>query len=104
MYVGGGDVLDAPHTGADVAIRPLWTTDLLPVAVRPVAGLVLPVASGATGWTVTQLQQALNRHGAGLTVDGGFGPSTKTAVQAWQAKHQLKPTGVVRLKTWLTLG
>lgn len=104
MYVGGGNVLDAPHTGAKVGVRPLWTTDLLPVAVRPVAGLVLPVRSGATGWTVSQLQQALNRHGAALTVDGGYGPATQAAVQTWQSRHQLKPTGVVRVSTWLTLG
>jgi cell wall-associated NlpC family hydrolase len=102
MYVGGGNVLDAPHTGAKVAIRPLWTTDLLPVAVRPVAGLTLPVKLGATGWTVSQLQQALNRHGNSLTVDGGYGPTTKSAVQTWQTKHGLKATGVVGIKTWLT--
>jgi peptidoglycan hydrolase-like protein with peptidoglycan-binding domain len=104
MYVGAGKVLDAPQTGEDVQVQSLWTTDLLPVAVRPVAALTLPVSSGASGWTVTQLQQALNRHGAKLTVDGGFGPSTMTAVKSWQAKHKLKASGVVRLGTWLTLG
>jgi len=103
MYVGGGDVLDAPHTGANVGIKQLWTTDLLPTVVRPVAGLTLPLQAGATGWSVTQLQQMLNRHGAALTVDGGFGPSTTAAVQAWQQAHDLAATGVVRLKTWLSL-
>lgn len=103
MYVGGGQVLDAPHTGATVGMRQLWTTDLLPVVVRPVAGLILPLRAGATGWSVTQLQQALNRAGAELTVDGGYGPATKAAVQAWQQAHQLTASGVVRLSTWLSL-
>jgi cell wall-associated NlpC family hydrolase len=104
MYVGGGNMLEAPHTGANVRIVPLWTSDLLPVVVRPVAGLELPMKAGATGWSVTQLQQALNRHGAALTVDGGYGRATKTAVASWQKAHKLHGTGVVRLKTWLTLG
>jgi cell wall-associated NlpC family hydrolase len=104
MYVGHGNILDAPHTGADVAIQPLWTTDLLPLAVRPVAALTLPVKSGASGYTVSQLQQDLNRHGAQLTVDGGFGASTAKAVKSWQAKKQLKANGVVDVDTWLTLG
>jgi cell wall-associated NlpC family hydrolase len=103
MYLGGGDVLDAPHTGASVGIKKLWTTDLLPVVARPAAGLTLPLQSGATGWSVTQLQQMLNRHGAELTVDGGYGPSTAAAVQAWQQAHDLAANGVVRLKTWLSL-
>ena len=103
MYVGGGNMLEAPHTGADVQTVPLSTTNLLPVVVRPVAGLTLPLKSGDTGWSVTQLQQDLNRHGAGLTVDGGFGASTRTAVRAWQKAHKLSSSGVVRLRTWLTL-
>ncbi|HVT66025.1 MAG TPA: peptidoglycan-binding protein [Mycobacteriales bacterium] len=103
MYIGGGEVLDAPHTGANVGTQKLWTTDLLPVVVRPVAGLTLPLQSGATGWSVTQLQQMLNRHGARLPVDGGYGPDTQAAVQAWQQAHDLAATGVVRLKTWLSL-
>lgn len=102
MYIGGGNVLEAPHTGANVRIVPLSTTNLLPVVARPVAGLTLPLKVGDSGWSVTQLQQDLNRHGAGLTVDGGFGPTTRTAVRAWQKKHQLKSTGVVRMPTWLT--
>lgn len=104
MYVGGGQVLDAPHTGASVEERQLWTTDLLPLVVRPAAGLTFPLQPGASGWSVTQLQQALNRHGAQLTVDGGYGPATQSAVQAWQRAHNLAATGIVKLKTWLTLG
>jgi hypothetical protein len=103
MYVGGGVVLDAPHTGANVREQQLWTTDLLPVVVRPAAGLTFPLQPGASGWSVTQLQEALNRHGAQLTVDGGYGPATQSAVQAWQQAHNLPVTGVVTLKTWLTL-
>jgi cell wall-associated NlpC family hydrolase len=103
MYIGGGKLLDSPETGEKVRVEPLWTTDLMPVVVRPVAGLTLPVKLGASGWTVTQLQQDLNRHGAALTVDGGFGPATKTAVLAWQKSHQVPATGVVRVSTWLTL-
>ena len=51
MYVGGGRLLDSPQTGENVQIDPLWTTDLLPLVVRPVAGLTLPVKLGASGWT-----------------------------------------------------
>jgi cell wall-associated NlpC family hydrolase len=104
MYVGGGNMLEAPHTGANVRIVPLWTSDLLPIVVRPVAGLELPMKPGATGWSVSQLQQALNRHGAALSVDGGYGPTTKNAVVAWQKDHKLPTSGVVRLKTWLSFG
>jgi cell wall-associated NlpC family hydrolase len=103
MYVGGGNMIEAPHTGANVRIIPLWTTDLLPVVVRPVAGLTLPLKHGDSGWAVTQLQQSLDRHGAALAVDGGYGPSTVQAVQTWQSAHELPTTGVVRLSTWLTL-
>jgi cell wall-associated NlpC family hydrolase len=103
MYVGDGQLLDAPHTGAKVGTRPLSTTDLLPLVVRPVSGLTLPLRRGATGWSVTQLQQALVRAGQQLSVDGGYGKSTKAAVQAWQAAHNLKPSGVVGLGTWLSL-
>src|SRR6185312_13894744 len=103
MYAGDGQVLDAPHSGANVGMQQLWTTDLLPLVVRPAAGLTLPLQSGATGWSVTQLQQALNRHGAALTVDGGYGPDTEAAVQAWQQAHSLPVTGIVKLKTWLSL-
>jgi len=103
MYVGGGDLLDSPQTGENVQVVPMWTTDLLPEVVRPVAGLTLPVKLGAKGWTVTQLQLDLNRHGASLTVDGGFGAATKAAVIAWQQGHKLTATGVVDVATWLSL-
>jgi peptidoglycan hydrolase-like protein with peptidoglycan-binding domain len=97
-------MLEAPHTGADVRVVPLSTTDLLPTVVRPVADLTLPIKPGTTGWSVTQLQQALDRHGSALSVDGGYGPSTESAVEAWQRKHELHANGVVHLDTWLTLG
>lgn len=103
IYVGAGQVLDAPYTGAFVGTRPLWTQGLLPVAWRPYGQLVLPAKPGTTGWTVAQLQAALDRGGATLTVDGGYGPATADAVKAWQSAHKLPVTGVADLATWLTL-
>ena len=103
MYAGAGQIVDAPYTGAYVGTRPLWTNHLLPVAWRPFAPLTLPVKSGATGWTVAQLQQALVRDGFKLTVDGGFGPDTQAAVKSWQASHKIPASGVVDMATWLSL-
>jgi peptidoglycan hydrolase-like protein with peptidoglycan-binding domain len=103
LYAGAGTIVDAPYTGAFVGTRPLWTKDLLPVAWRPSGSLVLPAKPGATGWTVAQLQQALDRGGAKLVVDGGYGPATTAAVKAWQTAHKLPATGVTDLATWLTL-
>lgn len=104
MYAGGGKVIDAPHTGATVGTRALWTTDLLPVAVRPAAKLRLPLRPGTSGWSVGQLQQELDRHGAGLTVDGGFGPLTAAAVRHWKTAHGLADSAYVGRRAWLTLG
>lgn len=103
IYLGRGRVIDAPYTGAYVGTRPMWTNELLPVAVRPAGQLAFPLEPGGSGWTVGQLQQALNRHGAHLSVDGGYGPHTLAAVKAWKAKHDLRPTGRITLKTWLIL-
>jgi cell wall-associated NlpC family hydrolase len=104
LYAGAGRVLDAPHSGAVVGFRTLWTSGLLPVAVRPAAQLTLPLAPGASGWSVAQLQQALNRHGAKVSVDGGFGPQTAAAVRSWKAAHDLPATARVGVRVWLTLG
>jgi hypothetical protein len=104
IYAGGGNVIDAPYTGAFVGTRPLWTNELLPVAVRPVKNLTLPLRPGASGWAVGQLQQELDRHGATLPVDGGYGPSTLAAVKEWKVGHGLAGNGVVGAATWLTFG
>ena len=103
IYLGAGQILDAPYTGAFVGTRPLWTNGLLPVAWRPYGQLQLPAQPGSTGWTVSQLQAALDRGGATLAVDGGYGPATVAAVKAWQTAHKLPVTGTADLATWLTL-
>lgn len=41
-----------------------------------------------------------NKNSAGLTVDGAFGPKTKTAVINFQKKNGLKTSGVVDATTW----
>jgi peptidoglycan hydrolase-like protein with peptidoglycan-binding domain len=50
---------------------------------------------GSSGACVIKLQQLLNTFGAGVTVDGQFGPGTNTAVRVFQGSHALVIDGVV---------
>lgn len=42
---------------------------------------------------VEKIQQALNKNGASLKVDGKWGPKTKAAIKDFQKAHSLKATG-----------
>ena len=61
------------------------------------------VAYGSSGSAVKELQEALNRHGYGLAVDGIFGEKTKAAVRSYQKKNGLKLDGIAGEETWGSL-
>ena len=50
---------------------------------------------GHSGEHVKRLQAFLNTKGAGLDVDGDFGPATKAAVQAFQTDAKVDADGIV---------
>lgn len=53
------------------------------------------IEQGQVSGCVTELQDLLNVHGAGLTVDGDFGGSTLSAVESFQTSHGLSADGIV---------
>jgi peptidoglycan hydrolase-like protein with peptidoglycan-binding domain len=53
------------------------------------------IAQGEDNGCVEELQNLLNQHGAGLTVDHDFGPLTAGAVRDHQASVGLPATGIV---------
>lgn len=61
------------------------------------------VAYGSSGSAVKELQEALNRHGYNLDVDGVFGEKTKAAVRAYQKKNGLLLDGIAGDETWGSL-
>ena len=61
-------------------------------------------AFGADGPTGEQLQQALNKHGASLKVDGKVGPLTIQAVKNFQQSSGLVVDGIPGPKTLAALG
>lgn len=61
------------------------------------------VSYGSTGSAVKELQEALNRHGYSLDVDGVFGEKTKAAVRSYQQRNGLKLDGIAGDETWGSL-
>ncbi len=57
------------------------------------------VRMGTKGALVREVQALLVRQGYALKVDGDFGPSTKAAVEKFQANNDLVPTGLVDVDT-----
>lgn len=84
MQLVGGD----PGSGGDGLTFPSYTIQ----------------QSGSSGPQVKAVQQLLNDQGypAGAT-DGSFGPTTKSAVQAFQRARSLGADGAVGPKTWTAL-
>ena len=54
---------------------------------------------GDEGKLVSLLQKRLNEEGAGLTVDGDFGPATERAIRAYQQANHLGVTGTLDVET-----
>jgi hypothetical protein len=67
------------------------------------AKLVHTLQSGSSGSHVRALQVALNKHSAGLAVDGGFGSVTNSAVRSYQSVNRLVVDGQAGPKTWEAL-
>ena len=59
---------------------------------------------GSTGSAVSQLQQALVNKGYSLSVDGAFGPLTRSAVISFQSNVGITADGIVGPVTWSKLG
>lgn len=56
-------------------------------------------AKAAKNEQVVALQQALNKTGAGLMVDGRMGPRTRAALKKYQHSMKLKATGTLDAAT-----
>jgi len=66
--------------------------------------LIITVRQGATGPAVRAAQDELaHKDGAGIAVDGVFGPATDAAVRAFQRAHGLDQDGIVGPRTWQAL-
>jgi peptidoglycan hydrolase-like protein with peptidoglycan-binding domain len=61
------------------------------------------VKDGSNAHPVKTLQYLLRAHGHRVGVDGVFGPTTETAVKAFQTSHGLLADGFVGPITWAAL-
>lgn len=62
-----------------------------------------PVKLGEKGTIVKGITELLQKHGSTVKVTDTFHVGVRSAVIAFQKKHNLKPTGVVDKKTWTKL-
>jgi hypothetical protein len=57
----------------------------------------------SAGDLVVWAQEHLVKAGARITIDGGYGPKTQSAVVSFQTSHGLSPSGVIDAATWSAL-
>jgi peptidoglycan hydrolase-like protein with peptidoglycan-binding domain len=103
IYIGDGQMIDAPQTGDVVKIQPIDRPDLIRRGARPSLQLRMPMARGQYGFSVLQAQRLLALTDSHVSVDGGFGAATQDAVVNFQKAHDLRPTGHIGLPTWVAL-
>jgi peptidoglycan hydrolase-like protein with peptidoglycan-binding domain len=65
--------------------------------------LIITVREGSNGDAVRAVQTLLVKNGRSVTVDGAFGPGTKSAVVSFQSAHGLSADGIVGPQTWQEL-
>jgi len=76
---------------------------LAPAAASSASSAATPSEKGGRPrWRAAQ--EALNKQGATLTVDGKSGPETRAAIEAFQKAHGLKATGRLNKPTRAALG
>lgn len=75
---------------------------LIPASIYPIPARTL--RKGSKGEDVKWLQQQLNAEGAGLAIDGSYGPVTEAAVKAYQLRHGLVVDGITGPATRKALG
>ena len=90
----------------DGVVGPLTWAALRPATAKPVApvpGAEPELQEGASGDAVTLAQRLLNETGFALTVDGQYGPNTRSAVTSFQLAHDLAADGILGPNTWAAL-
>jgi hypothetical protein len=103
LYLGGGRMVEAPHTGVPVRIASIWRSGLLALATRPSGAASVAARLGARGPAVAAVQLRLLANGHCLQVDGDFGWRTWRAVRAFQVSQRLSVDGIVGPATWSAL-
>lgn len=81
----------------------VMTSVYKPSAAQPDAVVEPTLRQGDRGPAVIDLQTLLNKNGAKLTVDGFFGPMTRSAVVNFQQRKGLLADGIVGPQTWTAL-
>ena len=98
-----GDILCTPVQGHTEIVTRV-SSPAKPVDIKFGVYNMSVLMVGAKGTQVKVLQVLLNSFcGAGLAVDGEFGPKTKAAVIAMQTSAKLQVDGIVGVETWTTL-
>lgn len=98
----------APWTGSYSALRSAEeAAERTPAKLetrQTTAGPVGPLAIGSRGPAVRRLQEALQRAGFDIAIDGDFGPATEAMLVDFQFRNGLMTDGVAGPQTKIALG